>query len=408
MARIHLTDTAIAARIREAKEAKKRIDVSDTGYKGLRVRITGAGQKWYWVGKDDHAKTRTVFLGAYPAIGIGAAREAARVMREKVRAGADPTAEKRRKAALGAVEGIITLDNLLTAYSASTDAPASWKAAKSTVRHVFSGLLTTRLEKLRLTDIHIVMDSHPSVSSAALAGRNLRPCMKWGRRLGYVDRELTFIETKSVASRDRVLSDDELKALIIELNTSDSVYAPPMRFLIWTLSRLNETCKTRWRDFNLESGEWFVKFTKTKKPLVLTLPRQAIAFLKARRPADCKPDDYIFPNAKGTDNPLSNWDRATKNLEASSDWNRHDLRRTGATKLGALGIGKTVIDSALNHKNLYTRSLEPYLRVRPEKEVSDALQLYADWLDKLIDNNPMQEIISEGAEGDASYLLLYR
>jgi integrase len=406
MAQIHLTDTAIAARIREAKETKKRIDVSDTGYKGLRARITGVGAKWYWVGKDDHGKTKTVFLGAYPAIGIGAAREAARVMREKVRAGADPTAEKRRKAALGAVDGIITLDNLLTAYTASTDSPASWKAAKTTVRHVFKGLLTTRLDKLRLTDIHIIMDKHPSVSSAALAGRNLRPCMKWGRRLGYVDRELTFIETKSVASRDRVLSDDELKALFIELNASDSIYAPPMRFLIWTLSRLNETCKSRWKDFNVDTGQWFVKETKTNRPLVLTLPRQAVAFLKARKPESCKPSDYIFPNSKGSDKPLSNWDRATKALETSSDWNRHDLRRTGATKLAALEVDDTVIDTALNHKNLYSRSLEPYLRARPQKPVSDALQLYADWLDKLIDSNPMQSSENDDVDG-ASYLQFY-
>jgi integrase len=406
MARIYLTDAAIKARVREAKEKKKRIEVSDTGCTGLQIRITGVGQKWYWVGRDDHGKPKKILLGAYPAIGIGDAREAARKMREAVRAGADPTAEKRRQKALGASGGVATLDDLITAYIASGNAAAYWDNTESLVRYVFDGLLKTRLTKLRLSDLHIVMDKHPSVSSASLAGRALRACMKWGRKLDYVDRELTFIETKAIPSRERILSDDELKALIIELKSSDSVYAQPMQFLIWTLSRLNETCKTRWSDFNLETGEWFVKLTKTKKPLVLTLPRQAIAFLKARKPELCKSTDYIFPNARGTDKPLANWDRATKALDASSDWNRHDLRRTGATKMGVLGVDYIVVDSALNHKNLYSRSLEPYLRARPEEEVSDALQLYADWLDKLIEDEPAPDANDDTAS-DASYLQLY-
>ena len=385
--KVHLTDTAIAARVKDAKATKKRVEVSDTGFKGLRCRITASGQKWVWVGKDDLGKTKTVLLGAYPGIGIAAAREAARVMREKVRAGDDPTAEKRRKKALGVSGGVATLDNLITAFAASGHASKSWLKDQTLIRHVFAGLLKTRLEKLRLSDIHIIMSKHPSTSSAASAGRSLRICMKWGLELDYVNRELTSIKTRDNASRGRVLTDDELKSLIIELKASKSVYAPPMRFLIWTLSRLNETCKTRWSDFNLETGEWYVSKTKTEKPLVLKLPRQAVAFLKARKPEKCKPSDYIFPNSKATDKPLSNWDRATKSLKSSSDWHRHDLRRTGATKMGSLlRISETTIDAALNHKNLYSRSLSPYLRARPQDEVSEALQKYADWLDKLIED----------------------
>jgi integrase len=382
---ICLTDTAIASRMRGAKTTKGRVEITDTTAKGLRCRITGEGAKWCYVGKDDHGKVKKVTLGAYPAMGISAAREAARAMREKVRAGEDPTAEKRRKKALGAAGEVSTLQALLDAFTTSSRASQSWHKDKSLVHHVFAGLLTTKLEKLRLSDIHIMMEKHPAQSSAALAGRNLRVCMKWAKKMGYVDRELTFIEPPSPpASRERVLSDEELKALILELDANQSVYAPPMRFLIWTLSRLNETCKTKWSDFNLETGEWYVKKTKTDKPLVLKLPRQAVAFLKARKNEKFKQDDLVFPNSKDTNQPLSNWDRATKQINTSGGWHRHDLRRTGATKMGGLGIDERIVDAALNHKNLYSRSLAPYMQYRPDSQVSEALQKYADWLDDLI------------------------
>jgi hypothetical protein len=65
-----------------------------------------------------------------------------------------------------------------------------------------------------------------------------------------------------------------------------------------------------------------------------------------------KPKDFIFPSSNGQ--RIGNWDRIQKSINAASgtsNWHRHDLRRTAATILRQLGVSPTVIDTLLCHAN---------------------------------------------------------
>ena len=142
--------------------------------------------------------------------------------------------------------------------------------------------------------------------------------------------------------RKRVLSGDELAALLPILRASRRPYAPAMMFMLLTLTRRQETAMARWRDVNLEAATWTIPETKNGETHIVPLSKQAIDLLRSRlsigesgTPTAPNPDTFLFATSSGS--ALLNWDRETKTLQRASGtggWTRHDLRRTGATMLG--------------------------------------------------------------------------
>jgi hypothetical protein len=83
---------------------------------------------------------------------------------------------------------------------------------------------------------------------------------------------------------------------------------------------------------------------------------------------------------------LGQWDHATRQImvaSGTSGWHRHDLRRTGATLLGELGVEPHVIEAALNHQHIGSPLASLYNRARYRTQVADALQRLADVLDSI-------------------------
>jgi len=306
-------------------------------------------------------------------------------MREKVRQGDDPTATKRRAKALGAAGEVTTLEELLTAYGGSGDAPRSWADAEPRVKKVFAKLLKQPLSKLKAADIQITSDLWKSKVSASFALRSLRPVLRWGAKRDYVKRAVSDVSASNVPVRERVLSTDELKHVIVALNKSKSMYAKATRFIMWTVSRRGETETALWKDVDLETGVWIIPHTKNGRAHVLKLPKQAIDFLKKYRRDSMKDEDLIFPNEEG--NVLTNWNVFAKSIKKSSKtvgWHRHDLRRTGATIMGELGVDPHIIESALNHTVIHSSLSNIYNKSRYSTGVADALQQLADFYDRLI------------------------
>ncbi len=117
---------------------------------------------------------------------------------------------------------------------------------------------------------------------------------------------------------------------------------------------------------------------------VVPLSLQALELLRARAPATSAPDTLVFASSVGTS--LGNWDRETKALQESSgttDWHRHDLRRTGATMLGEMGEMPDIIEAALNHAVIHSALAATYNRSRYRPQVAVALQRLADALDAI-------------------------
>lgn len=386
---VKLTEPAIRAAAARVASSGKREDISDATLPGLRIRLTPAGGKsWVLACRDSLGDMRRFPLGDFPVMGIGEAREAARALRAEVRKGADPVADAKRQRALGAAarEGVGTLTAVLDIYAKQHgESLKSWAECRQRIDSVFAPFLTKATQTLKMADLQLQADQWPSPQSAAAAVRYLRPVMKWAAHRKYVPSELSqIVPPVPIVQRKRVLSRDELGKLLPVLRSSTRPYANALRFMLLTLTRREETAAARWGDINFATGVWTIEDTKNGQTHMVPLPRQAIELLKARQPVDASADSLIFATSTGAS--LGNWDRETKAFQTTSqtsDWTRHDLRRTGATMLGEMGELPDIIEAALNHVSIRSALAATYNRSRYRPQVAAALQRLADELDAI-------------------------
>jgi integrase len=252
------------------------------------------------------------------------------------------------------------------------------------VRRVFREHLETPLASLNVGALQLTVDRHPRPKSAAFGLRCLGPVLRWAAAPGraYIDRALLDLRASAPKPvRDRVLSRDELRALLPVLRTSGDPYATALRLILLTATRRSEVAAARWRDVDFAAGAWVLPKTKTT-PHLLPLSRQAIALLRTQLPAEANPAGLVFVGVN--DKPLGNWEGATKRFQIVSGtggWTRHDLRRTAATLMGELGVQPAIIEAALNHVQIHSQIASVYNKARYRPEVAAALQKLADLLD---------------------------
>lgn len=404
--RVHLTDRAISKAVREAATAG-RSEIADTVLPGLRLTIVPPGKKnpkgvvrWVLGCRDPSGAARRFHLGDLSEeMGISAARDAARAMREKVRAGFDPIAQAKRTRAISrdAKEGIGTLRALLDLYGGPVRRPLpgdpepkikaigpgarlkAWGDARRRVENVFAAHLDKPITVMKAEALQFAADAHPSPQSAAAGVRYLRPILKWGASRGYCPREVALIEPPAkVQQRTRVLSREELKAILAACDGAEDAFRRGVLLLLWSACRRSEVFDGCWGDVNLKAGTWAMPLTKNGQPHTVPLSQQARDFLEAIRP------DGVEPDTRVVGMKITNADRNLKLLHKDSGtagWSLHDLRRTAATLMGEMAIEPHVIEAALNHAALHSALASTYNRARYQPAVADGLQRLADLLD---------------------------
>jgi integrase len=381
-----LTETAIKRAITHAVAVRQRAELADPDQPGLRLRVGVTGQASWLLGCRDATGTARRFpLGAFPALGLRAAREKARSLREEVRAGADPIAAARRKRqqARDAREGINTLSALLDLYGTQYGAKLrSWTDQRRRIGEVFRPFLSHAAGSLSAAELQLHADRYPAQQSSATAVRYLRPVLKWAAARGYVPLTTAAITPPApVRRRDRVLSRAEVAALLPVLEGANP-YRRAMRFMLLTLARREEVARATWADVDLAAAEWRIPQTKNGTSHRVPLSPQALALLDFVGPP--WPSAPLFPNTHG--GALLNWHRETQVVHKDShtqSWHRHDLRRTGATFLGELGVDPHVIEAALNHTAVHSSLASLYNQARYLPQVRQALTLLADRLDAI-------------------------
>jgi len=364
----------------------KVVVLNDPGAPGLNIRVGPRSASWTWLGRDTSGRVRRFLLGRWPHIGLAEARRRARRMTDDVQRGIDPVVERRaRRTAAKAPVGH-TLSGLLELYRRQVGKDVkSWAPQmEPQIRRVFRAHLETPLGNLTVGALQMTIDDHPKPKSATFGLNCLRSVLRWatapGR--GYVDRSLLDLRASAKAPRrDRVLSRDELTRLLPALRTSESVYAPALRLILLTATRLGEAVSARWRDIDLVARTWTLPTTKTGEKHVVPLSRQAIALLRSLRSAEPDPTALVFTS---NGNALVGWHSATREVQEASntkDWTRHDLRRTAATMMGDLGVMPDVIEAALNHVTIRSQLAAVYNKSRYRPQVAEALEMLADALD---------------------------
>jgi integrase len=184
------------------------------------------------------------------------------------------------------------------------------------------------------------------------------------------------------ASRDRALTDDELRAVWQAADKDGYCLGTIVQFLILCGQRRSEVSGMRWSELNDDRTVWTIPAsrTKNKREHIVTLPRQCTDILRGIKPIG---DRFVFTVSGHS--AFNGWSRIKRLNGGVANWRPHDLRRTCATGMQRLGIRLEVTESALNHiSGSRSGIVGIYQRHQYRDETAAALQQWADFVDRVV------------------------
>ena len=412
-------------------------DSGDRAVKGFGLLVLPSGAKSYVFqfrigGRSGRLRRYTIGKHGSPWT-PDSARNRAKELAEQVRAKIDPldaergelTARERNKA-MAAEQERLSRDLAFNAYAErflrlgvkSATRPRTRECYASTLRNHVSPVLGDKpLPDVRRADIVRVMDriavDQPAVRRITFAV--MRMLFNWAKGRGDIATSpLEGMDTPpTVASRDRVLSDEELALALRAAGQMEAPFGPLYLLLFATGQRREEVAGMDWAELDRASATWTLPRERSKngEASLVPLNRHAMAVLDrlAGQEAAERPEwprrHLLFTTTGQT--RVSGYSRAKTRLDACmarlaredaaeagrdpdgvslAPWRLHDARRTLATGLQRLGTRFEVTEAVLNHTAGASRSGIAAVYQRhgwgPEKRA--ALDAWADHCDRLL------------------------
>lgn len=359
---------------------------------GFGVRLRGGGKcvsKTYIAQFRVGRRQRRRNIGDVRKITIEDARKVARNWFAQVALGTDPAAERERS------NGLIlraVVDRYLEARRDRLR-PSSFKAATRYLAKGWKQLHDRPLDAVHRADVAAVLQEMAKARgrvSAARARETLSALFSWAMREGLCESNpviATNDPSAGIPPRDRVLNDDEIRAIWAACEDDDA--GRIIKLLLLTGCRREEIGALKWSEINLGTGVLSISGERTKNYRMheLILPEIALDILRsAPRHAD---RGFVFGRF---DRAFSGWSTAKLYLDARiaiaagkpiAPWRLHDLRRTMRTNLGKLGVQPHIAELCLNHTRGGVEAI--YDRHRYQREIAVALALWADHLLALVE-----------------------
>lgn len=414
------------------KPKDKPFDIHDSDVKGLVFRVAPNGSKsWilrYHYKEGNEWRQRKTSLGSFrlnrsdsTGLSVKAARtEAERIKHEVKHNGADPVADRRKRAIERAREKANLVDvRALFEKWAKIDLikrkDMGAEARRMMEKDVLPFIGNFNVKAVSKSDILAIVDrlTERGVNRMAKVVFDLvRQMFRFAVMRDYVEIDPTaLISKKSIGGanveRDRVLNEEEITELALKMPEANM--AETSIIAIWialaTCCRIGELLKARWSHVALDRGLWRIpaENSKNKREHTVFLSSFAIGQFKklceinggnewcfySIRTENCicsKTISKQVADRQREGNPHSGRSKNTKSLILSRGvWKPHDLRRTGATLMNSLGVIPEVAERCLNHTE-ENKIKRIYQRYGYEKEMKDAWEVLGGKLNQLINN----------------------
>jgi len=384
-----------AKAIENLKPTAVRREIPDSGCRNLYAVVQPTGRKGWAVRYRYRGKSRKLTLDA--GLTLAAARQAATAALRELERGNDPAALKfdaRAKAEQAAadrerdtVEALAT--DFIEQHAKRKTRRNSWKQTEHVfhkiVLPVWRGRIIHDLERRHIRELV----ENVAVDRPVLANRTLAHLSKFFNWLCERDviKASPCAGVKPPAkeqARDRVLNDDEIKALWRACAAVGPLAGPAIQLMLLTGQRCGEVVGMRRSEISGDVWTLLPERTKNKQRHEVPLSTQALAIIDAIPGVD---EDYLFTSSPTR--RLGNMAPVKVALDAhmkpTQPWVLHDLRRTVASGMAALGIKLPVIEKVLNHKSGSFRGIVGvYQRHEYAAEKRHALQTWADFVDGLV------------------------
>ena len=334
--------------------------VFDDVQRGLGVRITASGGKTFLVQYVIEGTKRRMPLGSVSAITLRDARAAARALLGEVARGNDPASERKARIEAAKAERrrqAYTMQALINDWQAEHLAerrPAYSAEATRALRVAFPHRLEAGAELLTREDVRRTLAALPKAMRARTAAYG-RACWGWAVKQGKMEvNPFEALPFPAPKARDRVLSDEELRAVWLAAKADQSRYGRIVQLLILTGQRRAEVAGMRWAELSADQRTWTIDPERAKngKTSIVPLSDPAREIIEAIPVAG----DLVFGSIRkhdGVELAFDGFSKCKAVLDAGAalaePWRLHDLRRTAATGLQALGIRLEVTEAILNH-----------------------------------------------------------
>jgi integrase len=352
--------------VENLKGADKRREVPDGRISGLYLVVQPSGAKSWAVRYRFDGKQRKYTIGPHPAVDLVTARKKALEALAQIAGSVDPSAEKKaakeaRKTEQSADDRIDNVAKAFTEKYLKRHVGPGWarEAERLLKKEILPVIGSKRLRDVRRADAIDLLDGIVDRGAPFTANRALAVLTRLGNWA--VEREIIaaspFDRIKPPAvetSRERVLSDDEIRYVWAALEAVGQPFCTFGKLLFLTGARRAEVAGMKWAEVDLEARTWTLPGSRTKngREHVVPLSDAAMRVLQdLPRIGDGK-DGFIFTTTGRT--PVSGYSHAKAAIDRAVSaemptWTFHDIRRTVATNLQKLGIRLEVTEAILNH-----------------------------------------------------------
>lgn len=419
-----LTDAAVRALV----PGTTPIETRDGGAPGLIVTVLPSGRKQWSVRYRHAGKQMRLILGDYPGLTLAKARRAAEQARVDVRSGRDLVAERKARKAKPKDTIETLIDDYLTKYARPRKKTAA-EDERVLMRYVLPVWKGRSVRTLTRSDVRDVLDRIVDRGAGIMANRTLeviRRMLNWAVEEGDLDASpASHVKKPAVEqSRERVLTDDELRALWRCLShfpateqkqapgrkraTSDTVdpfcplspsLAAVQKVRLLTAQRGGEVIRMKWTDLDRAAKVWTIpsEDSKNGRPHRVPLTDSAITIIngqprREREDGDTSPD-YVF-TTRGGALPVDRVRKAGAALSRALgfEMRSHDLRRTAATRMAAAGVPREHISRVLNHTPAGPVSTRVYDRHDYDREKRIALDTWDRALSQILHSEPVSNV----------------
>jgi integrase len=370
--------TALTATAVEKAKANphSRREIPDGLLAGLYLIVQPTGSKSWAVRYRRGTRSRKHTLGPYPALGLKEAREQARKALLRVHDGGDPGIDKkieRGRAIDGKDNFEAVARNFIERHQRrknrswreaarllgiipdpdkrDSDDPKTFVLAKNGITARWRD---RKISEIRRGDIIALLDDicdrAPIVANRTLA--TLRKLFNWSIERDLIEANpCTGVKPPAKeTSRDRVLSDDEIRRVWTATEKVGWPFGPIIQLLILTGQRRDEVGAMEWSELDLANALWTLPRGRVKNDSGHEVPLSPMAVAIVQKIHRINGSKFVFTTNGKT--PVSGYPKAKNAIVEKSgvkEWRIHDLRRTVASGLARIGIGLPVIERILNH-----------------------------------------------------------
>ena len=336
--RAHLTEIAVRAL---KPVAGKQFKVWDSATPGFGVLVNERSKSWVVMrGRERKLKV----IGRFPSTSLSDARFEAKKLLVSPVSGSQPPSPS----------FLETRDQFLEKHGA-TLRPRSLYQIKRTLTLYFDW--EKPLTDITHNDVATVVEGIKKPSERAHALKDIKTFFSWCVPRYVAHSPCEGLKKTEQKARSRVLNQSELIAVWKAAGVCGYPFGPIVQLLILTGQRRGEIGGLRrsWIDADNSTITFPSEITKNGRDHVLPYGEMAATILSALPAVG----DLLFPARGNSESAFSGYSpskgRLDKFIQGESEtspvaaWTLHDLRRTFATNLAALGVRLEVTEKILNH-----------------------------------------------------------